>query len=444
MKRILCALMFVALVVPTTPVDQPQGVAWAAKEKKPKPKPKPPKPPKPGPNPPPPPPPPPPPDPDPAPLPPGVGPREPAGVDAAFVPPAGTLIRRGENIHTRVNALPEGASLVLETGVHDAAYTIVLRNNQKLYGQPGAILKGSATTKHAFRGEGRRGLLIRNIVIEGYAPSGLYCIEGGEQPWGEIVQCEIRNIGGNGCAVRVGTAMRRTKIHDVKAAFASYFGKNQVVEDCEIFDCELGTKCWNTDGLTVRFNHVHDIKTGESTDSGVGLWFDFNNANVWCQNNLVERCGWHGIFQEVGYMASIRGNVVRECRKSGPRNWNTAGIAVTRSSDVSVLENTVENCDHGIVIFEEPKGAVNAGGLPQFAEWETLRFRGMRNTVIGCPISAGTISYGGSASDAADDNRFDENRYVTPGSAAPFRWPGNMSMGQWQAAGQDVRGTLMP
>ena len=131
----------------------------------------------------------------------------------------------------------------------------------------------------------------------------------------------------------------------------------------------------------------------------------------------------------------IRGNYVENAGYLGrySRGWvSRAGIQVTNSPDVSVIDNTVTNSLNGIV-GQQATGY--ADGPYGANELRNLLVQG--NTIVMPRGQTGIVdNIGTNAPYVQWNNRFEGNHYVLGDNASPFRWMSlNLDEKQWQAYG---------
>ena len=119
-----------------------------------------------------------------------------------------------------------------------------------------------------------------------------------------------------------------------------------------------GAKFVQVVGLSVTNNYSHD-------NNGAGIWTDIENSNVDISFNQLSNNRGAGIIHEIGYSATIHDNTISndglDPRGTGP--WWGGGIIVSNSSNVQVYNNTLTNCQNGIM--EQSKNRGNgSNGLP--------------------------------------------------------------------------------
>jgi parallel beta-helix repeat protein len=190
-----------------------------------------------------------------------------------------------------------------------------------------------------------------------------------------------------------------------------------------------GAKFIGSLGMQIRNNYVHD-------NDGPGLWGDIDNRNMLFENNTCEDNGWSGIYYEVSYGATIRGNVVRRNGGAFPDWIWGAGILVSASSNVEVTGNVLEDNYDGIGGVQQARGAGQYGPYELNNFWVHDNVVTMPRGWTGIVQDIGDRSYFTSRG-----NRFESNSYYfAPGSLA-FTWmDGERSDAEWRRYGQDVNG----
>jgi parallel beta-helix repeat protein len=354
-------------------------------------------------------------------------------------------IHPGQSIQNAVNRHPEGTAFLIKQGVH-ARQTIYPRNGMSFVGEPGAVLDGQQATAQAIVAGRSRGVTVRGLRITGYAPpdSGA-AVEGhGSEGW--VVEGNEIDHNSNGTAraygIRIGSrwVLRDNIIHhNGWVGIAGYRAFDALVEGNEVyanppdvFEDNVGEaaniKLFECGRIVLRGNSVHD-------GPFLGIWLDRSEPEMTVEGNKVVNHGDAGIWHEVGYRGLIRGNYVENAGYRGrySRGWvSGAGIQITNSPDVSVVENTVRHSLNGIV-GQQASGYTNG----PFGANE-LRNLLVRGNVIEMPRGqTGVVDNVGTNAPYVQWNiRFEGNRYVLESNPMPFRWMSlNLDEWQWQAHG---------
>ncbi|HEY9857839.1 MAG TPA: right-handed parallel beta-helix repeat-containing protein [Stenomitos sp.] len=316
--------------------------------------------------------------------------------------------------------------------------------NSRIYlaDQPTGHKVETTVMAQAIKGGGA-GVVLQNLVVEKFGNAAQVPAITNDSRTGWLVEnCEIRFNHGWGLQIGDGGTVRGCNIHHQGQLGIGGGGANVLVENNEIaynnsegFNSfwEAGGSKWvYANGLTVRKNWVHH-------NYGPGLWTDIENRNVVYEDNLVEANDRMGIVHEISGNAIIRRNTVRG---NGVHfaTWEPdgAGIVVSNSSGVEVVDNTVEDNVAGIVIVHATDR--NRDTRDNYVHGNTIQMRkGYSGLVLAGPPS--------SAADAvftSNHNRFADNRYYLPFLAeARWSWRGGMrSFDQWQALGNDLAGGI--
>lgn len=225
-------------------------------------------------------------------------------------------------------------------------------------------------------------------------------------------------------------------VQNVRQATGIVFEDNELYENnaahYNFFNEGGATKFTFTSGLIVRLNYVHDNR-------GHSLWSDVDNYNVLYENNLVEDNDGSGIFQEIGYSAIIRNNIIR-------RNGVTSGavegyggcIIASESENVEVYGNTCDSNTDGII------GIGAAGRGTGFMGLWVLRNFYVHDNTVKLINTANTYngvlaSYPGTFTTL--NNRFEDNDYEIPSDGFFFAWNNAARLfADWQSYGLDEPG----
>jgi parallel beta-helix repeat protein len=292
------------------------------------------------------------------------------------------------------------------------------------------------------------GVTIENLIVEKYASPAQAAAIGYSRPGpGWIVRAnEVR--WNHGMGIRLGSGMQvlNNFIHHQGQLGLGGTGEDVLVEGNEIAYNNTagfgggqlaeagGTKFVATDGLIVRNNYSHHNK-------GPGLWTDINNINCLYEGNRVEDNDWRGIFHEISYACVIRNNIVRRngFNSPGASAFEGAGILITNSSDVEVYGNTVEDNNAAIMAVEADRGSDHPSGYgPHSVRNLSVHDNAVRQTDSGQVAGIVDWNPGTDPYSAVANNRWVRNSYVV-GADTKWHWSpnGDMSLSQWQAAGQD-------
>jgi parallel beta-helix repeat protein len=355
----------------------------------------------------------------------------------------GTRLSPGDDLQAAVDAAPAGTMFIIRQGVH-RRQTIKPKDGMSFVGEAGAVLDGEGMTPRAFRGQTVRGVTIRGLRITGYAPpANSAALDGIDSVGWSIEDNEIDHNGTAGTrafGLRLGDDMvvRGNRIHhNAWVGLAGYEADRVVVERNEIYanppavvNDTIGeaanVKLVTCGNVSVRDNYVHDGPM-------IGMWFDTMKPDNTIEGNRVVNHGGTGIWYEVSYRATLSRNVVENAgyRDTYTAGWlRGAGIQVTNSPDVSVLNNTVTQSLNGIV-GQQATGYSRGPYGP--SELRNLLVRG--NTIV-MPKGQTGIARNVSGDGVYDswNNRFEGNHYEIRGNATPFYWKGRgMTEAEWKA-----------
>ncbi len=203
-----------------------------------------------------------------------------------------------------------------------------------------------------------------------------------------------------------------------------------------------GAKFIQVVGLSVTKNYSHD-------NFGAGLWTDIENSNVDVSFNTLSNNRGAGIIHEISYNGTIHDNTITndgiDPRGTGP--WWGGGIIIANSSGVQVYNNTLTNCQNGII--EQSKNRGNgSNGLPYLLENDSVYNNTVTQTTgvaagIVKNYPTGNLIYTGSSNTFGVDSSVAAPNAYTLGTAAKFVWVWNNSANtqitysQWQSLGNN-------
>lgn len=446
-------------------------------------------------------------------------------------------IRTTDTAQTVVNAYPAGTTFIITAGVH-TGFTLTLttaHNGMRFIGEPGAVLDGAGANLYCIKGFCRdvvfRGWSdAQKMVIKNYTPTApqstvVACCTDPDQRFsmpgwelGYLALTDNANV-----SVRGGAS---SYIHDLTIANAgtvplSGAGYGSPLRPCVVKNIvitnfntsnsnpgfEGGVKfalCRYVDisnvSITANSNHA-------AAHDSAGLWFDGDCEHVVVRDCTISDVPRTGIQAEISGTMQIYNNTITNCGYAiAPTGWgfgSGAGITIAASGrgplgvGIDVCDNTISNCNEGIVILEQSRGLSTRDWLTYYY---SQNLRVMRNALNACggsgvitdiPLWSSATTYGAgtapsrqdagavysgsqyfvskqnsntnhtppaSASDAwwryvADwpfnlatrQLQWNQNTYTgscgptaQPGCPAPFYWAGaGQSYASWQAAGQD-------
>jgi hypothetical protein len=373
-------------------------------------------------------------------------------LSAQTSPAPRVIVSPGEDLAAAVARAPSGATFVFKPGVY-RRQSITPRSHDTFIGEPGAILDGEHVTGYAFEtlASTPSAVTIRGLVIEHYVPAlNLGAIQADNGADWVVEDNEIRFNANIGLKVGPRMRVRRNHVHhNGVSGINGYRSHGVVVEQNEVaynnpsntfvdpsLAGESGLKFVELGDLVVRDNSVHH-------NNGIGIWCDTARLNMLIEGNTVSLNTTGGIWQELGYSAIIRHNIVTKNGLAFPvPDWlQKAGIAVTNSSDVEVYGNILAGNANGVT-------AMQASGYPTTGPHgpKVLRNLYVHDNLIAMPIgrtglaqNVGDLSYFRSR-----NNRWVRNLYQLGAGSSPFAWMNrSLSSRQWQGAGQDREGAFV-
>jgi len=314
----------------------------------------------------------------------------------------------------------------------------------------------TSITPVAFFGPAR-GVTISGLTVEKYACPAQFGAIGNQYPApGWIVKSsEIRWNHGTGLSLNSDSQALNNFIHhngqkglgvgywEVPATNVTVSGNEISFNNYAGFDPGWeagGTKFWQTTNLVVTGNNVHD-------NLGSGLWTDTDNVNTIYDGNTVTNNQGPGIQHEVSFSAIIRNNTV-EGNGPNPGNWLwQSQILIQNSQNVQVYNNTVvatATNGNGIGVINQNRGSSKHLGLP----WAAINNYIHDNDVTyyaGSKATSGIVADYNASQALNGTNRFDNNHYhvvMNPSHPQLWQWNRPVTWSDWQAAGQDVHGTV--
>ena len=331
-------------------------------------------------------------------------------------------VRPGDDVQQLLSSHGEGTVFYLRAGVYKRV-TLKPRSNQKIIGEPGAILDGEGVTADGIGSAAANGIVIKGLEIRNYTDK---CVEWGAQGYGRNWRIENNDI--HHCAVGIKVKSDNTyvgnTIHHNRIYGISGSGDNIKVIGNEIsynrtdtsaaYGDSGATKFASTTNLVLRDNYVHH-------NYGHGLWTDGHTKNALIEDNRVVANHGNGIFHELGYGPTIRNNWVEGngTGQSG-RGADGAGISVFSTFDAVVSGNTVKNNVHGIVGKHDERCCQRSG-----TQWQLKNLRVTGNTVTMDEGYTGLydLASGDDVYSSSWNNVFADNTYtLQPSSGTFFLW----------------------
>jgi hypothetical protein len=317
----------------------------------------------------------------------------------ASAPSGAVTVPEGDNSGFNFNQ--PGATFWFETGTHtlgtDLYGQIIARANTKYIGAPGAIIDGKNKNLYAFTGDVAN-VTIQNLTIQNFGrgkdnnnegvvnhDSGTHWIishntivnnDGAGVFLGTDNEVTYNCLKDNG---QYGFSMFKSPIAGDSAIKNILLDHNEIsgnntdnweaqIEGC---GCTGGGKFWDVNGARVTNNWVHDNR-------GTGLWADTNNIDFLFEGNYIDQNDGEGIWYEISYNATIRGNTIRHnAWVSGQHNTGSPGAAiylsesggdsrlsssVSGAAKVRVYDNNFVDNFSGVSIYENTNRFCDSNG----------------------------------------------------------------------------------
>lgn len=241
-------------------------------------------------------------------------------------PPSGAVVVPAGSA-TGVDFAVPGATYWFAPGTHTLTpgeYSqISPADGTTFVGAPGAVLDGKHDNRYAFTGRAKD-VTIRYLTVTGFAAPRDEGVVNHDSGNGWLV--EHNTLAGNdGAALMAGAenritgnCLRDNGQYGLNAYQAGNGIRGLVVEGNEFTGnntadwetklpgcgCTGAMKFWAVDGADVRGNWVHH-------NHGPGIWADTNDNDFLIEDNVIEANDDVGIFYEISYNATIRGNDLR-------------------------------------------------------------------------------------------------------------------------------------
>lgn len=267
------------------------------------------------------------------------------------------------------------------------------------------------------------------------------------------------------------TTAHRARIHhntfirNGQLGMGHHRSHNTIIEDNEFIENNTdgfwradwesgGFKATYSDGTVCRRNTAHN-------NEGIGIWFDIDNINIDCYDNVCTDNYADGIRYEISFAAKlhdnrISGNGYRYATAGGRGQdvsmFAVAGINVNSSPDVEVYNNEVLNNQNGISLQSRSRGSSttwpNEVRETRNAWVHHNRVRQSTGSAFGEGVAAGLNTLGQGTNSgrfySGLNNRFDHNTYeVVSLTDRRFAWnQGYVTFANFQEAGQDRNSTV--
>ena len=353
-------------------------------------------------------------------------------------PPSAVPLPVGANAQALVTRYPAGTAFEIDTGVH-SAFSVVPKSQDTFYGAPGAILDGLGVAPSAFR-ERRSSPAIGVAVIGASATSPLVIRDYGSAAAAQVGA--IQPLPGNRLPIDSAWWLQWLDVQKNAARGVSLSTGMRIV-DCSILDNgRLGIGGGGADivieGSTVSDNGVGVVRAGFEAggiktvgddvtivdnhiagNGAPGIWTDDDSTEDVIRNNAISD-NTVGIEIEISANTMVSQNAISD-------NTEQA-VLVVASSGIDVSNNRLNDNRAGILVGGAHRTGPNGVHLHDVA----VRSNQVANsgvTGLHQPVPASV------------DVSFDRDHFV----GGRFQWLGqSVTFSQWQAAGQERRGTWVP
>jgi hypothetical protein len=309
----------------------------------------------------------------------------------------------------------------------------------------GRRVEASVATR-AFHGwgSGASDVVIRGLVVEKFANEGSTGAIQARDGW--IIDANEVRLN-HAIGIQGGHVVTRNRIHHngqlgfaIHGSTGTLFADNEVAYNNGVdYDWMWeagGAKFMVTTNLIVRHNRVHHNRSA-------GLSTDWDNIGTLYEGNIVEDNSGPGIIHEASYDAVIRSNVVRRNGRATRGGFDGAGVNISASQNVAVVDNIIEHNLHGVGIVASRRED------GRFGAHATRNVLVQGNSItLEDSIGASGLASDDSADYTTNNNRFQGNRY-TYCQARAFAWRNANGDGytyltrdQWVAAGNDTTGSF--
>jgi hypothetical protein len=216
---------------------------------------------------------------------------------------------------------------------------IIPADGDTFIGAPGAILDGQRVNRYAFTQQARN-VTIRYLTIQHFGAPGdnggqSVVNNGGGAGW-RIDHLTVRNNAGAGVMLGPGSVLTYSCLQDNGQYGFQAGGSHITVDHNEIVGnntdnwearqqgcgCTGGAKFWDSDGVTITGNYVHD-------NLGPGLWADTDNRAFDVEHNYFVGNQGEGFIYEISYNLRLANNTfVRNALAAGPKTGGFPDPAV--------------------------------------------------------------------------------------------------------------------
>ena len=254
---------------------------------------------------------------------------------------------------------------------------IIPGDNAVFVGAPGAIIDGQGINQYVFT-QHATGVKVQYLTIQNFAtPKNEGAVNHDSGIGWTIEYNTIQDNGGGGVFAGSNAIVRYNCLKDNgQYGFQSYsngsgpttvlLDHNEITgnntDDWETQDpgcgCTGGGKFWDSHGVTVTNNYVHD-------NHSVGLWADTNDTDFLFEGNYISGNRAQGLFYEISYNMIVRyNNFVSNAVLDGPNNasFPTGAIYLSeaggdsrvagRTANIDIYSNKFTDNWSGVVLWE--------------------------------------------------------------------------------------------
>ena len=220
----------------------------------------------------------------------------------------------------------------------------------------------ASATQAAFAGGTTSGVTIANLTVQYYAsPAQHGAIEAHSTTGWTLI--DVVATGNHGAGVSAGDGTRilgGVYSGNGQIGIHAYDTTGLLIDGVTVKDNNYAgfSDTWDAGGIKILTSDHVTIRGSEiAGNAGMGLWVDWDNADVTIESNYVHDNDYIGIFYEASYDATIRGNTVADNNQNGyvVGYWG-ADILVTSSSGVEITGNlVVSSIGQGIGLEQSPR-----------------------------------------------------------------------------------------
>jgi len=359
-----------------------------------------------------------------------------------------------DTIQGLVDANPPGTKFCFSRGSYTLEHYVTLKDSDQAIciERRGCTLTGQDRYRGAITGTyGTSNQLIQGFVVEHFiSVPGVWPNAGLQvRDFGRIQDNEIR-YNDNGIDVNANNTIYSNYIHHNNIYLITGGpGDNIIMQFNELAwnntthqdpnndaggSKIVGTSVGGSNNVQWLNNYVHD-------NWGNGIWSDGNVSNAVYDGNRIENNGGAGIDHEISWAAVISNNTLRNNdtfeQNKGLSCWNGAQILVNNSQNVQIYGNTIEGVGVNAICLVNSLTRNETKAFPQSLANVSVS----KNT-----IRMRKVAYVGFVGDRRPSriSFTDNSYYVDDLNATDWTAMDAMTFKQWQAAGFDMTGQVLP